>query len=266
MPSPVIFVLVGTRAPGNIGAVCRLAKAFGFPEVRLVAPVADPAGEEARWLAHGAEDVLAAIRTYAGLRDALADCDRTAATTARARHWGRPVLSPEEAAVRLRSRTEVTRAAGHDPRPYAVVFGPEDRGLTNEELAACDEILSIPLPADAGATLSLPHAATVVAYVIARGGGRMAGEPVPAARGVRSERSSLPLGATDLDALLEEILDALTDIGFRPRPDATRFRGSLRDFLSRARPTAGDRALLQGVFAQIGKWRRRIEGGRRRGE
>jgi TrmH family RNA methyltransferase len=256
------FVLVSTRTPGNLGAVCRVAKALDLADVRLVSPEADPRHEEARWLAHGAEDLLARTPVFASLREALAGCHRSAGATARPRNWGRPVLSPEEAAAALADRLEA--AGGSDLGPYAVVFGPEDRGLTNEELGRCDEILSIPLPPSPEATLSLPQAASIVAWELARGTGRLTRRP--AARGARSERSSRPLDSTGIDALVEEILGTLDEIGFRPRPNALRFRGNVRDFVSRARPTVGDRAVLRGMFAQVGKWRRRLEGRRRRGE
>ncbi len=254
--STVAFVLVGSKTSGNIGAVCRVAKAFGFPDVRLVRPEADPRADEARWLAHGAEDVLAAAPQFDSLREALAGCHRTVATTARPRNWGRPVLLPEEAAAELSERLDAGgREAG---APYGVVFGPEDRGLTNEELALCDAILSIPLPADPGATLSLPHAASIVGWELSRGASRETLRP--AARGVQSERSSHPLDTEGVDDLVTEITHALDEIGFRPRPNPMRFRGNLRDFVARAHPTCGDRAVLRGMFAQIGKWARRVEG------
>jgi TrmH family RNA methyltransferase len=244
---PVVLVLVGTKSPGNVGAVCRIAKAFGLAGVRLVAPEADPRDPEARRLAHGAEDVLDAARTFPGLRDALAGCMRSAGTTARARHWSRPVRHPAEAAGAADARPDA---------PYAVVFGPEDHGLGNEHLAACDEILSVPLPPDTGATLSLPAACAIVCHELSAA----AGWDRPLARGARAEWGGHAADSEELDALLDEITAALDLIGFRPVPDAVRFRGTLRDFLARAHPTRGDRRILRHVAAQVGKWKRRVRG------
>jgi TrmH family RNA methyltransferase len=253
LSSPVVVVLVGTRAPGNLGAVCRIAKAFGFPEVRLVAPEAGPGDEDAGRLARGAEDVLAAAREYPSLRAALGGCRRSGATTARARHWSRPVLHPADCA----------EAADADASaPYAVVFGPEDHGLTNEDLAECDEILSVPLPPGTGATLSLPASASIVLYELARARGAVR----PAARGPRSEWSGRGVDAAEIEAMVDEMGAVFDEIGLRPVPDAVRFRGTLRDFLGRARPTVGDRRILRYVFAQVGKWKRRVLGELRRGE
>jgi TrmH family RNA methyltransferase len=250
--SPAVFVLVGTRSSGNLGAVCRIAKAFGFPEVALVAPRVAPHDADARRLAHGAEDVLETVRTFATLREAVAGCARSIATTARARDWSRRVVGPAELAGALGS------AAG----PLAVVFGPEDQGLCNDDLAACDVVFSIPLPPGAGATLSLPAAAAITAWELANALGWSAARP--AAEGERSERGSRPLDAEALSRLLDRIDDALREIGFRPRPDAVRFRGSLRDFLARAAPTRADELVLRHVLAQVGKWSRRVAGERGR--
>ncbi len=146
--------------------------------------------------------------------------------------------------------------------PTAIVFGPEDRGLANDELAACDAIASIALPPEPGATLSLPAAATIIAWEIA--GALERTGPRPAAEGPRSARGSVPLDADELTDLLEDVAETLSEIGFRPRPNAVRFRGSLRDFLTRARPTRGDRLMLRHVLAQVGKWKRRVAGELRR--
>ena len=248
MKSKVVFILAGTRSPGNLGAVCRAAKAFGFPEVRLVDPRMDPADPEAVRLSHGAEDVLEGARVCDSLRDALDGCSRSCATTARPRDWSRPVLDPGAMASR----------AADSPAPLGLLFGPEDRGLTNEQLAACDEVVSIPLPSNPGATLSLPQAATILASELSRAYGHSTIHPP--ARSDRSARGARPLNSAERNELLGEVESTLREIGFRPRPNETRFRGSLRDFLARAGTTHGDRLLLRFVLAQTGKWGRRIAG------
>lgn len=244
-----VFVLVESRSPGNIGAVCRAAKAFGITEVRLVRPQADPRDPEAVRLAHGAEDVLAAARIVSDLEQALEGCARAIATTARTRDWSRRVVSCEELAVEFFDLND-------EDGPFAVVFGPEDRGLTNEDLARCDAIVSIPIDERSGATLSLPASAAIVAHALARHG---ASQGRPPARGMRSERGSRALRSSQIEELLEDIRAALHEIGFRPRPNEVRFRGSLRDFLARARPTEGDRLFLRHMLAQLGKWKRRVK-------
>lgn len=255
LASPVVFVLVRGQFAGNLGMVCRAAKAFGFPEVRLVRPVLDVSSPEARWFAHGAEDVLDGVRVFDSLPDALADCFRSIGTTARRRHSNRPMREPAEAVDELRDAAP--------ERKLAVVFGPEDDGLSNHELALCDFVLSIPRPAATGATLSLPASATIVAWEIAKARG--VSLPPPIGRADLVERTRRPLTTSDVGELVELVATSLEAIGLHPLPDAIRFRGSIRDFLARARPTHGDRIFLRHLFAQLEKWKRRIAGEARRG-
>jgi tRNA/rRNA methyltransferase len=257
LSSRVCFILVNTLAAGNVGRVCRVAKAFGFPDVRLVSPRFDPAelterSGEAHRFACGAEDLLERVRALPTLAEAGDDCHRLIATTGRRRDWSRRVLSPGELAQ------EIAASDSDGTENHGLVFGPEDHGLTNESLAYCDEIVSIPLPGRRGATLSLPAATTILAYELAA-----ALEPAmqePTGRSKRSKRGARSLEATELSQLLGEIESTLDEIGFRPRPNAVRFRGSLRDFLARARTTEGDRLFLRYVLAQVGTWRRRVAG------
>lgn len=258
MESLVTFVLVGTQSPGNLGAVCRLAKALRFPDVRLVKPELDLNADEARWLARNAEEVLANVPVFDSLPEALHGCFRSLATTARPRNWKRPVRTPNEAA------DVVADGATRGEGPWAIVFGPEDRGLSNEDLGHCDEIVTIPMPESPGATLSLPMAASVVGYALAERVTVVEADPAPSRE--RSERATRPLGDAELDDLLNRIHGTLQEIGFRPRPNELLFRGALRDFIARSRPNEGDRMMLRHLFAQVGKWKRSVEAAARRGE
>ena len=153
MASRVCFILVDTLAPGNVGRVCRIAKAFGFPDVRLVSPRFEPeeltasAGEAQRF-ARGAEELLEQVSLHSKLVEAGDDCHRLIATTGRRRDWSRRVLSPRDLAQEI--------ADGDASESHGLVFGPEDHGLTNESLAFCDEIVSIPLPPIPCSPVTLP--------------------------------------------------------------------------------------------------------------
>jgi TrmH family RNA methyltransferase len=246
--SPVVFVLVKPQFAGNLGMVCRAATAFGFPEIRVVQPVLDLAKPEARWFAHGAEQTLDSVRVFDSLDAALFDCHRAVATTARRRHWNRAMHDPQDLGSLFREVSETRR--------LAIVLGPEDDGLANEDVARCDAILSIPRPVAMGASLSLPAAATVVAWEIAKARGAALG-PAPG-RGEAFVRSKRPLATSELSGFVETVAAALEGIGLRPQPDALRFRGTLRDFFARAHPTEADRVFLRHLFAQLGKWKRRV--------
>src|SRR5689334_6058340 len=121
----VRIVLVEPQEAGNVGAVARVMKNFGFEELWIVGehPPLEPV---AGWWASGADDVVGKARRVASLHHAIGDAQITIATTS-ARGRTVPVdLSPTDVAEKL-----VTL---NDDETMALVFGREDRGLTREEV------------------------------------------------------------------------------------------------------------------------------------
>ena len=129
---PCRFVLVEPSHPGNIGAVARAIRVMGFRELVLVRPRRFPHAD-ATAMAAGADDVLAAARVCDTLDEALADCARVFATSARRRTLGWPELDARAAAGQAVAQSEVNSA---------FVFGRERTGLTNEELDRCHAMRS----------------------------------------------------------------------------------------------------------------------------
>jgi len=149
------FVLVGSESAGNIGAAARAIKTMGMSELWLVQPVTDPRAAEARFLAHNAEDMLESVRVVNSLDEALAETAYSVATSQRPRRPGVPYYTAAEVAP-----LALERAAG---RPVALVFGRESSGLTNEELARCSVLSTIPA-ATRVPSLNVAQAVMVYAY------------------------------------------------------------------------------------------------------
>ncbi len=131
----IFFILVEPQTPGNIGAASRALKTMGFRNLLLVNP-----GEfitpEARWMAHASEDILEGAQLFPSLREAIADKHFVVATTQRPRGFHLPYFSAKELA-------EKAVPVSQDHR-IAIVFGREQTGLTNEELALCDAVSTVP--------------------------------------------------------------------------------------------------------------------------
>lgn len=149
------IILVSPARAENVGAAARAMKTMGFTDLRIVASDAhlQPA---ARWVAHGAGDILDNIRHFDTLASALADVDFTVATTARSRARFHYYATPEELVPLLAEKKQWT---GH----CALVFGREDSGLSNDELALADILTGIPMKADYP-SLNLGQAVMVYCY------------------------------------------------------------------------------------------------------
>ena len=119
------IVLVNTSHPGNIGGVARAMKNMGLSRLYLVAPQQYP-HEKAEWRAASAGDVLQSATVTESLSEAVADCQFIVGTSARGRRIPWPLLDPRQCAEHI----DIASRNGE----VAILFGREDRGLTNDEL------------------------------------------------------------------------------------------------------------------------------------
>lgn len=192
----VRIILVGTTHPGNIGATARAMKNMGLADLMLVNPRYFP-HEDATARAAGAEDILKGSRVAASLEEALSDCTYVAGASARSRTIGWPSMAPRECARKL------VQESAHGIA--AAVFGPEQSGLTNEDLDRCNTLLTI--PTDPGfSSLNLAMAVQVLAYEL-RLAGSNTDEPPP-------EPRTPPATGTELENFYTHLEQVLMRSGF----------------------------------------------------
>ena len=129
--SHVRIVMVNTTLPANIGSALRAMKTMGLNKLVLVAPKTYP-HPDIDALAAGAQDLIEKIEIVDTLEQAIQDCHLVFGTSARSRTIPWPLLDVRPAAK------EALQAATQQQN-IAIVFGREDRGLTNEELALANE-------------------------------------------------------------------------------------------------------------------------------
>ncbi|MRT56247.1 tRNA/rRNA methyltransferase [Enterobacteriaceae bacterium RIT693] len=149
------IILVSPARPENVGAAARAMKTMGFTELRIVASDAH-LQPPARWVAHGAGDILDGVRHFDTLAEALGDVDFTIATTARSRAKFHYYATPQQLVPMLEEKRQWVGCA-------ALVFGREDSGLTNEELELADVLTGVPMVADYP-SLNLGQAVMVYCY------------------------------------------------------------------------------------------------------
>ena len=152
----VRIVMVNTTLPANIGSALRAMKTMGLSKLVLVAPKTYP-HPDIDALAAGATDLIEQIEIVETLEDAIKDCQIVFGTSARSRNIPWPLLDVRPAAEKALS------AVVQEQQEIAILFGREDRGLTNEELAMANYHLTIPVNTDYG-VLNVAQAIQVICY------------------------------------------------------------------------------------------------------
>ena len=224
------IVLVNPLYGGNVGAVCRVMANMGLSDLALVAPGALDL-DEARMMACAAWPVFQRRRDYATLPEAVADCGLVLGTTSRIGLYRAHARTPRDAAPHLLTAAETG--------PAALVFGRENWGLSNEELALCTQLIQIPASPDYP-SLNLSHAVLVCAYEVfaASGTGELIAEKSPAAPSALRER---------MFAMWHE---SLLEIGFMNAEKALHMMLGLRRIFGRAPLTVDDVRILMGIARQ----------------
>jgi len=153
----IYFILVEPAVPENIGAAARAIKTMGFSSLRLVNP-ANHLADEARWLAHGSNDILENAQIFNSLKDAVKDIDWIIGTTAKKRKVNQDYYPADKL-------NELIRAKSSTIKSLAIVFGREESGLTNEELSLCHTVTNVPMKTSYP-SLNLAQSVMIYAYTL----------------------------------------------------------------------------------------------------
>lgn len=209
-------------------------KTMGLKDLALVRPRHFP-HEEATARASGADDVLAAARVCEHLVEAIGDCGFVAGASARLRGSGWPVVDPRRFAQLAWEWLLQTRVA--------LVMGPEQSGLSNDELARCQLLVHIPADAEYG-SLNLSMAVQVLCYEL-----RMATQ-TPSA-GPVEERDAPPATAEEMEGLHCHLERVLTDAGFLRPEHPKQMKLKLRRLFHRARLDRNEINILRGALSAL---------------
>lgn len=224
------IILVEPREAGNVGAVARAMKNFGFDELWIV-------GEHPQllpisgWWASGAEDVLAQARFAATLQEAVAGAHVTVATTSMRGRTTPVTFTPKTLSAKFASIA--------NEQTLALVFGREDSGLTREELVLCQHTAAIPTN-DRFPTMNLAQSLCVFAYELSS-----------------IERSPAPRELPDaaaIERVHQRARDLLLEVGFLHESNPDRIYDDLRAMVARADLDAREATILLGIIRQI-EWK-----------
>lgn len=229
--SHVRIVLCRPSHPGNIGAAARAMKTMGMAQLYLVNPKRFP-DPEAQAMASGAADLLESAKVCASLEEALLGCVLAIGTSTRQRDLQTALLTPAEAAAQA-----LAEAQGGN---VALVFGNETFGLSKEELACCQALMTIPANPEYS-SLNLGAAVQVTAYELRR-------------TALNESFVQPALDAADLaevERFYTHLEETLIRIGFLNPASPKRLMPKLRRLFSRTRLEKEEINILRGMLSAM---------------
>lgn len=231
--SGVRIVLVEPAGSLNVGAVARIMKNMGLQHLVLVNPQCDPLADEAQLMAVHALDILEAAQQVATLPEALLGCTRAIATTARVRSLATQLEDPRTALPWLLE----------EPGTAALIFGPEYRGLSNEELNYAQRFVCIPSSPNYP-SLNLAQAVAICCYELYQYSQMDSSyDTIPAT----SDKASLDA----MEGYYHQLEDVLLKIGYLyPHTSASRMQ-KFRQIFNRAQLENSEVAMLRGILTQM---------------
>ncbi len=230
-PEHVAVVLHRPKYPENIGAAARAVRNMGMGRLIVVAPENDDLKRIHTLATHAAADVVDDMIRHDSLQSALAPFHYVVGTTARLGGQRHLISSPTQMARQLIPISQENQVA--------MVFGPEDRGLTNEELRLCHLLVNIPTAEFA--SLNLAQAVMVISYELFK-----ASLPAP--------KTPTPRLASrhELDGMYDQIKEILLSIHYILPDNPDYWMNKIRHFLSRLKLRAGEVSIIRGICRQMG--------------
>ena len=229
-------VLVEPAGPINIGSIARLCENFSVNELRIVSPKCDFLAQEARKMAVKGIRILEDAKVYEDLNSALSDCSRIIATCGRKDHGEIPLYSNKDALFwALNSEREET---------IALVFGREDRGLSNEELLKANKVISLDT-SESYPSLNLSHAVAIILHQFNQFNEKKLSKI--------NRRKSYPANLIKLEDCVNEVGNLLLDIGFLMKHTYKAKMIKIKKLLVRAEIKDDEVALIRGIISQT-RW------------
>jgi tRNA/rRNA methyltransferase len=226
----VAVVLNRPRYPENIGAAARAVRNMGIGQLVVVAPEKCDLARVLTLATHAAIDVVEQMLYFEDLAEALSPYNYVVGTTARQGGQRITLSSPAQMAEQLIPISQENQVA--------ILFGPEDRGLTNEEIRLCHHLVTIPTAEFS--SLNLAQAVMVLCYELFKAG-------LPPAK------TTTPRLATrlELDGMYSQIKEILVRINYIQPENPDYWMNKLRRFFSRLELRAGEVSIIRGICRQI---------------
>lgn len=229
----ISIVLYKPKYAGNVGSVARAAKNMGIGKIVVVGTTdLDREAMEQR-STHLAADVLDQIQYVASIEEALGGFHYIVGTTARLGKARGPFVSPRAAAQKIADLSQKNK--------IALLFGPEDTGLANDQLRLCHSVVTIPTSRDF-TSLNLSQAVMILCYEI-----------FIASRAAATMAEATPKLAlsSELEGMYGQMKDLLAKIEFLNPENPEYWMLDVRRFFSRTGLLSREVKIIRGVCRQL---------------
>ena len=231
----IAIILVRPRYAGNIGATARVMKNMGFHKLVVVRPTVLPTHPEALRMAVGAADILHKAKVFETLEDASKGLQFLIGTSRRVGKNRQDFMSLPEISERLTSKQKI-----------GILFGAEERGLINKELALCHLVTMIPSDPDFG-SLNLAQSVAVVTYQL-----RLHFLSQNTSNDLPQKKRGPTLASQEgIEGMYGHLEKVLTEIGFLIENNTFHMMRSLRGLFGRTGLTDREVRILRGICRQI---------------
>ena len=229
------IVLVDTIHPGNIGSVARAMKTMGLKRLSLVNPRVFPSGES-NALAGNATDVLENAKIFTSIKDAIMDSTFVYATSSRDRSIQWPLMDAETAAK------DICEEVG-SKKEVSIIFGKEDRGLTNDELELANKLIEIPANPEYP-VLNLAMSAQIISYEILK---------ASSINQNKEWRDYPEVNSKQLQMLIDHFIETAIDIDVIDPDNPKKIISRIKRMFTRLQPDEMEASFLRGFLSAINK-------------
>ena len=229
------IVLVETSHPGNIGSVARAMKTMGLSKLSLINPRKFPSGE-ANALSGNATDILENAQVYKTIEDAIKTSTFVYATSSRNRTIQWPTVNVEEGAELILNQTTAKKE-------ISILFGREDRGLTNEELQLANTHIEIQANRDYP-VLNLAMTAQILSYEIFKASHNTE---------ARDWHDYPEVDSANLQMLIDHFIETAVNIDVIHPENPKKIISRIKRMFSRLHPDEMEASFLRGFLAAINK-------------
>lgn len=229
------IVLIETSHPGNIGSVARAMKTMGLKNLLLINPRIFPSGD-ANALSGNAIDILEKAKVYKKLKDAIKDSTFVYATSARVRTIQWPTKNAQDAAEEIVKQVSANKK-------ISIIFGREDRGLTNEELQIANTHIEIPANPEYP-VLNIAMSAQIICYEILK---------ASIDTTARDWHDYPEVDSENLQMLIDHFIETATDIDVINPNNPKKIISRIKRMFTRLHPDEMETSFLRGFLSGIKK-------------